>query len=95
MIRRAPLALLAAGAACLLLASCSKPLPEADSPDAKLYAARCGTCHVAYQPGTLTPHMWQIQVDRMDQKYRAAGTQPPTGAEKEQLMAYLTRHAGG
>jgi hypothetical protein len=86
---------LAFGAACVLLASCSRPLPEEDSPDAKLYAARCGTCHAPHQPHALTPAMWKVQVDRMDKKFRDARIQPPTPAEKEQILGYLARHAGG
>jgi hypothetical protein len=78
------------------LAACSRPLPEADSPQARLYVERCGSgCHAAFQPHTLTPKMWQVQVDRMDQKYRAAGIPVPTAQEREQLLDYLTRNAGG
>ena len=79
----------------LAAAACSRPLPEEGSPEATLYAARCGGCHAPYQPHTLTPLMWKLQVDRMDQKYRAAGLPVPGGAEREQLLDYLTRNAGG
>ena len=89
----------AAGALVLLssLASngCSRPLPEEGSTDATLYAARCGTCHRSYQPRTLTAAMWKVQVDRMDGKSRAAGMPVPTAAEREQILQYLTRNAGG
>lgn len=74
---------------------CSQPLPEAGSADAALYAARCGTCHVLHQPHTLTPAMWKVQVERMDKKYRETGRTPPTAAEREQILGYLTRNAGG
>jgi hypothetical protein len=84
-------ALVCAAGAC----ACSRPLPDAESPPAKLYAARCGGCHAVYQPATLTPHMWQVQVERMDQKYRAVGQPVPTPQEKAQILDYLTRHAGG
>jgi hypothetical protein len=39
--------------------------------------------------------MWKLQVDRMDQKYRAAGIAAPSGTEREQILDYLTRNAGG
>jgi hypothetical protein len=84
--------------ACLLAAlasSCSTPLPEAESADAKLYASRCGTCHYPHLPRALTPAMWKVQVERMDQKFRDARMQVPTAQEKERILAYLTRHAGG
>jgi hypothetical protein len=84
--------------ACLVAAlasSCMNSLPEADSADAKLYATRCGTCHSPHLPRALTPAMWKVQVDRMDQKFRDARIPPPTAQEKERILAYLTRHAGG
>lgn len=79
-------------AACAGLAACSKPLPEEGSPDAQLYRARCGTCHVAYQPTAMTPTMWRLQIDRMQQKYAASGYPMPTPEEKEQILKYLDRH---
>jgi cytochrome c5 len=84
--------------ACLMTAlacSCRTPLPEAESAGAKLYEARCGTCHYPHLPRALTPAMWKVQVERMDQKFRDARMQPPTAQEKERILAYLTRHAGG
>ena len=93
MIGRAAAAL-AIGTASIL-ASCSSPLPEAGSPQATLYAARCGGCHVVHQPAMLTPAMWKLQVERMDQKFRAAGRPAPTADEKARILDYLTRNAGG
>lgn len=78
---------------CAALAACSRPLPEEGSPDAELYRARCGTCHVAYQPKAMTPTMWRLQIQRMDQKYRASGQPMPTPAERDRILAYLDRHA--
>ena len=81
---------------CVSLGACSRPLPERGSADAALYAARCGSsCHAAYQPHSMTPTMWKLQVDRMDQKYRAAGIPLPTPAERDRILQYLTRNAGG
>jgi len=89
-------AMLLGAALAVLLAACSRPLPEENSPQARLYTERCGTgCHAAFHPHTLTSKMWKFQVDRMDQKYRAAGQPVPTAAEREQLLDYLTRNAGG
>lgn len=77
-------------------AACSRPLPEEGSPQANLYRERCGSgCHPAFQPRSLTSKMWRFQVDRMDQKYLAAGLPVPSAAEREQLLDYLTRNAGG
>jgi hypothetical protein len=88
--RRAALVLVAA-----TVAACSRPLPEEGTTDAMLYRAKCGTCHAAYQPHGLTPAMWQLQVVRMEKKYRAAGQQAPTADERNRILAYLTRNAGG
>jgi hypothetical protein len=94
-----PLARGAAALACLavalLAASCRNSLPDQESAEAKLYASRCGTCHAPHLPRGLTAAMWKVQVDRMDQKFRDARMKPPTAEEKEKILAYLTRHAGG
>jgi hypothetical protein len=90
------LAMLVGVVAATTLLACSRPLPEEGSPQATLYRERCGTgCHGAFQPHTLTPKMWKVQVDRMDQKFRGAGLPVPSGAERDQLLDYLTRNAGG
>ncbi|HXC51209.1 MAG TPA: hypothetical protein VN634_10025 [Candidatus Limnocylindrales bacterium] len=92
MIRRGA----AAALVCALLAGgCAGPLPEEGSADARLYSDRCGTCHRAYQPKTLTPAMWRVQVERMDKKFLEARVPPPTAAERDRILAYLTRNAGG
>jgi hypothetical protein len=86
----------AAASLCLLaFSACTRPLPEPESADAKLYAERCGTCHQPYQPKSLTPAMWQVQVDRMKGKFLEARLQPPTPAEHDRILAYLSRNAGG
>ena len=90
--RRLAFALLLPAAA---LSACSQPLPEEGSPAASLYASRCGGCHVVYQPKSMTMAMWKLQIDRMDQKYRAAGIAVPSADEKTQILDYLNRHAGG
>jgi mono/diheme cytochrome c family protein len=78
----------------LLLSACArKPLPEAGTPIEQLYAQRCGTCHRAYQPSTLTPAMWELQVDAMQLKINAAGMPTLTPADKQTILAYLERHA--
>jgi mono/diheme cytochrome c family protein len=80
--------------ALLMLTGCArKSLPENGTPTEQLYADRCGTCHRAYQPSTLTPAMWQLQVDAMDLKISAAGMPPLTPDDKQTILAYLQRHA--
>ena len=78
-----------------LSAGCSRPLPEAEGSEAKFYEARCAGCHRTYHPSVLTATMWKYQVDRMDGKYREARMPVPTAQEKERILAYLLRFAGG
>jgi mono/diheme cytochrome c family protein len=81
-------------AAMLALAGCArKPLPETGTAGEQLYAQRCGTCHRAYQPSTLTPAMWQIQVEAMQLKMQNAGIAPLTGDEQAAILNYLQRNA--
>lgn len=81
--------------AALVLAGCSRPLPEADSADARLYAERCGVCHAAYHPGVMTAAMWETMVARMEKNMRAARIPELTGSERTRMMDYLSRNASG
>jgi hypothetical protein len=88
-----PCAWFAAAAIALTLAGCNRPLPEQDSAAAHLYIRRCGRCHRAYSPESLTAAMWQVQVQMMETKMRQYGVPPLTGQERETIMSYLTRNA--
>jgi hypothetical protein len=77
----------------LTISGCNRaPLPEAGTAPEQLYTQRCGACHRAYQPSTLTPAMWQMQLDAMELKMNAAG-RPLTSTDKQTILAYLQRHA--
>jgi mono/diheme cytochrome c family protein len=89
--RAAPLALVLA----LALAACEKPLPELGTPAEQLYAAKCGSCHRAYNPHSLTAPMWQVQTEAMQVKIVAAGQRPLTPEQQNDILAYLKRNAGG
>lgn len=90
MVLTAALALATAAAGCVH----GPKLPEADSPAAQLYVARCGVCHGVYSPGTMTAAMWSTQVDAMMQEMAEAGTPPLAPEERRQILGYLTRNAG-
>lgn len=77
-----------------LMACKARPLPEADSAAASIYVQHCSQCHRPYDPRSMTPAMWQTQVDAMDQKIRAAGMAPLTEDQRRIIMDYLTRNAG-
>ena len=76
------------------LAACqSAPLPELGSADEQLYSHRCGACHSPYNPGVMTPAMWQVKVKVMEQQIRKSGQPPLTDEESKTILAYLSRHA--
>jgi hypothetical protein len=78
-----------------LFPACQRSLPEQNSPTAQLYASRCGSCHRAYDPHSLTAAMWELQVSAMQMKIVAAG-QPAMRVEEQQtILDYLRRNAGG
>jgi hypothetical protein len=77
----------------LCACACERPLPEANTAAAQLYARRCGQCHHAYAPASLTAAMWRIQLDMMESKMRQNRVAPLTGQERDTILGYLTRNA--
>jgi hypothetical protein len=75
-------------------AGCSAKLPEPESAGAKLYAARCNTCHRVFAPSSLKYAMWKIQVDRMQGEIVRRGMPPLTEDERAIVLDYLKRHSG-
>jgi hypothetical protein len=76
-------------------AACEKPLPELGTPAEQVYAAKCGSCHRAYNPHSLTAPMWLVQMEAMQVKIAAAGQRPLTPEEQNEILTYLQRNAGG
>jgi formylmethanofuran:tetrahydromethanopterin formyltransferase len=90
----APYATALAAALMMLAASgCNRPLPEQNTPAAQLYASRCGQCHRAYDPGSMSAAMWQVQVEIMADKMRQYRVPPLTNQERGTILDYLTRNA--
>jgi Dihaem cytochrome c len=86
---------LACAATVAALGGCRRqPLPEKDSYAAHLYVRRCGNCHLAYQPHTLTAAMWQFQMNAMQAKIREAKMPPISAEQRKVILDYLTRNAG-
>jgi hypothetical protein len=75
-------------------AACSRPLPDADSPQAQTYVRECGVCHPPIHPSVMTPAMWRIQVDRMDELRKRRGLPELVGREREVVIEYLEANAG-
>ena len=88
MLTRALVALL------LLVAGC-RAYPEPESPAARVYVERCGACHRAYMPGSMTWPMWEYQLGRMKLLFTQL-RRPWLAPEEESLVIdYLQRHAEG
>ena len=77
----------------LAVAGCNRPLPEQNTAAAQLYARRCGQCHRAYAPGSLSAAMWQVQVEMMEAKMRQYRVPPLNNQERDTILSYLTRNA--
>ncbi|MGH7814600.1 MAG: hypothetical protein ACREQI_11450 [Candidatus Binataceae bacterium] len=82
--------------AVLAIAGCkgAAPLPDANSPAARLYVSRCGQCHRLYNPHEMTAAMWQLQMAAMEGRIRDAGLPPLSDAEHATILTYLKRNAG-
>ncbi len=72
---------------------CRQNLPDAQSYAARLYVARCGQCHTAYSPRSLTGAMWEVQVEMMDARMRQAGLPALSEEEKRAILSYLKKNA--
>ncbi len=81
-------------AAAVCVTGCGAKLPEPESAGAKLYAARCNTCHRVFAPGSLKFAMWKVQVERMQGELVRHGLAPLTLDERNVLLDYLKRHSG-
>jgi len=82
----------------MLLSACdtsveSKPYPEAMSPSAQLFQAKCTGCHVAPHPGEHTARAWSSVLQRMQMRMMAKGVTPLNENELSEISGYLQRHA--
>ncbi len=68
-------------------------IPDADSPEAKVYIERCSVCHVLPHPKRLSFSSWKHMLKLMDQRMEERGISPLEPAEREAIAAYLKRHA--
>ena len=81
------------GLLCAGITACETALPEPDSVGAQLYRQRCSGCHRLYQPGLLTPEMWQFMLARMDTEFVRLGRRPLSATERRTILDYLNTHA--
>lgn len=83
-----------AAAAVVVLWGCGPPLPDPESPGARILRERCAGCHGVHAPGSMTFDMWAVQLDRMRRLYAQRGLPWLTPAEEAALIGYLRAHAG-
>lgn len=83
-------------AACLISAGpvfAATPIPDADSPEAKIYAAKCGSCHVLPHPKRLHFAQWQHMLKLMERRMKERNVPLPDKAERQAIVDYLKMHA--
>ena len=79
-------------------------IPDLNSPDGRVFAQRCGACHLkpfgdhgvshgVPDPRFRTLAEWQKEVSRMEGLMREKGLPPLTDPEREAIVRYLSRHA--
>ncbi|MCF7822041.1 MAG: diheme cytochrome c [Mariprofundaceae bacterium] len=80
---------------CMLAAPAhaTTPIPDADSPQAKVYAEKCSICHVLPHPKRLSFNGWKHMLTLMDQRIQERGLSPLEPEERKAIAAYLERHA--
>ena len=84
----------------LLLAACQPaqtpprpPLPDADSPGARLVAERCGQCHAPPEPSRHSAEEWPSVVERMRVHMVRQANQVLNDEETRIVLDYLKEHA--
>jgi len=79
----------------LITTGCDKrPLPEADSPSAMLYAAKCGICHPLRNPEVHTYTGWVRTIPIMEKRAAEMGMKHLlTKEEKTIILGYMKKHA--
>jgi len=91
VLRRTALLALASG---LAIGGCGPSLPEPESTGARIFTARCGACHRLYAPQTMTPAMWDMQLEKMHRLFDERGIPWLSPEEERTLVTYLHAHAG-
>lgn len=69
------------------------PIPDADSPDAKVYVAKCSACHALPHPKRLYFEQWQHMLKLMYLRISERNMQPLSDEEQASILGYLKKHA--
>jgi cytochrome c5 len=84
------------GLSLVALASCAgapTPIPDSDSPEAKVYEAKCSICHSLPHPRRQTYAEWEKIVPVMEKEMQFKKLPPLTQEEKSTILSYLEKHA--
>ena len=79
-------------------------IPDLDTPDGRVFAQRCGSCHgkpfgdhgITHgvpDPRFRTMAEWQEELLNMDRLIHEKGLPPVTEREREAIIRYLSRHS--
>jgi len=69
------------------------PIPDAQSPAAQLYVARCSSCHVLPHPARLSYTGWVQLLPLMERRMAERGMAPMSEADRKEILGYLKAHA--
>ena len=69
------------------------PVPDPESPGARVYAERCGSCHALPHPARLTYAGWLRLLPLMERRMAERQVPPLSGRERSVILAYLQEHA--
>jgi hypothetical protein len=87
--------LLVATAGCTLTAGkpAVTPIPDAGSPGALTFSARCGGCHALPHPERLSYQGWLRLLPLMERRIAERGMPPLSETERSEILVYLKAHA--
>ncbi|WP_147434056.1 cytochrome c [Mariprofundus sp. EBB-1] len=68
-------------------------IPDANSPDAQVYANHCASCHVLPHPGRLDWQGWRNMLYLMEKRMEERGVDKPTAEQWQAIARYVKSHA--
>ncbi len=69
------------------------PIPDADLPEAKLYAEKCSSCHALPHPKRLYAGQWRHMLEVMYMRISERNKEPLSDEEQQAILKYLESHA--
>jgi len=80
----------------VFLASCASqqtPIPEAENREARLYAAKCATCHSLPHPKRNSYAQWEHLIGVMEEHMKHKEMAPLGPDERSGILEYLKKHS--